>query len=250
MNKDVITLNDTFFINERLSFGNLLLTSVSTPKQGQSIRKELTRGGYLCLDNTPTIGYENDTLNIKGKIEGFIKDSTENPIGGVKVIYDYIDVWPQPPQVLYVETDNSGYFTFFEFAKVAIIKFQKDGYFAPDTFLQIWPDSTVVLNIFMQPVVNVTELPVPHKLNFRLSQNYPNPFNNSTTFNYSLPEDGFVEINIYDEKGELIQRLFNGNQLKGEYRVNWNADKIASGIYFYELQSQNRKITRKCSLWK
>lgn len=247
---DSLTLFNDEIAMDRLCFGNLTLYSVSTPRQGQSIRPRQYYGDYYYLDNSPTIGYENDTLNIKGNIEGYVRDSLNNPISGVKIIYGYIDIWPNPIQILYKETDINGYFNIYEYARVVNLELEKDSYFAANTMLQIWPDSIITLNIQMQAVVGITELPHSQINNFELSQNYPNPFNNSTTFIYSIAEDGYVEINIYDEKGELIQKLFNGNQTKRQYKVNWNADNLASGIYFYELKTRNQKIIKKCLLLK
>jgi len=250
---DNIGLHDSIGAMDNLSFG----TSgyVSAPKTGQSINLLIYYDGpwqQYCyyLDNTPTFGFENDTLNAKGNIEGFVKDSLINPLEGVKVIYGYYSPAGGGSAPLYVETNSLGYFTFRDLTILKTFEFEKEGYFTPDTSIQIWPDSTVTINIQMQAVVGITELPVPPLNSFELSQNYPNPFNNSTSFNYSLSEDGFVEINIYDEKGELVQKLFNGNQTKGQYRVNWNADNLASGIYFYELKTREQNLSKKCLLLK
>jgi len=252
---DTLTLYQGVGFRDRLCFGSLDWYSISTPKIGQSICLKLDYGGYTqdyfyFLDNSPTIGLENDTLDVKGNVEGFVKDSVNNPIPGVKVVYDYIELSPSQVIPIYVETNSSGYFNIHEYARVTNLEFEKEGYFIPDTLLQIWPDSTITLNIQMNSVVGITELPSPIINNFELTQNYPNPFNGSTTFIYSILEEGYVEINIYDEKGELIQQLFNGNQSKGQYKVNWNADNRASGIYFYELKTGNQKISKKCLLLK
>ena len=70
---------------------------------------------------------------------------------------------------------------------------------------------------------------------FVLNQNYPNPFNPVTTVNYSLSISGFVNLSIYNIRGELVSIIVNEFQRPGKYRTNWNADNIASGIYFYRL---------------
>jgi len=203
--------------------------------------------GYY-LDNSPTFGAENDTTNSNGNIEGFIKDSLNNPLEGVKVIYGYEEMYPGDP--IFVETNSNGYFIFRDLSILKKVEFEKQGYFAPDTLLQIWPDSTITININMTRIVGISEINPPTMNSFTLSQNYPNPFNSTTTFLYSLQVDEQVEINIYDEKGELVQKLFKGFQNKGEYRVRWNADNLASGIYFYELKTRNQKISKKCLLLK
>ena len=70
-----------------------------------------------------------------------------------------------------------------------------------------------------------------------LSQNYPNPFNPSTTFDYGLPEEGFVTLKIFNVLGQEVATLVNRRQLAGYYRVSWNAARMASGIYFARLKS-------------
>ena len=203
--------------------------------------------GYY-LDNSPTFGAKNDTINAKGNIEGFIKDNLNNPLEGVKVIYGYEEMYPGDP--IFVETNSNGYFIFRDLSILKKVEFEKQGYFAPDTSLQIRPDSTITINIKMPKIVGISEVHPPVVNNFSLSQNFPNPFNSTTTFIYSLQEDEPVEINIFGEKGELIQKLFKGYQNKGEYKVSWNADNLASGIYFYEVKTKNQKLSKKCILLK
>jgi len=76
-------------------------------------------------------------------------------------------------------------------------------------------------------------------LKFRLRQNYPNPFNTSTKISYSLPTSGLVNLTIYDLLGKEIRILVSEFQSAGLYSINFNANKLASGIYFYNLQVGN-----------
>ncbi len=72
--------------------------------------------------------------------------------------------------------------------------------------------------------------------NFELSQNYPNPFNPSTNINFSVPYKSTVTLKVYDALGRLVSNLINGEvRAGGNYKVSFNADKLASGIYFYQL---------------
>lgn len=66
-----------------------------------------------------------------------------------------------------------------------------------------------------------------------LEQNYPNPFNPSTSIAWKLPTSEFVTIKIYDENGKEISTLVNESLRAGEYKINFDGDKLASGIYFY-----------------
>ncbi len=85
---------------------------------------------------------------------------------------------------------------------------------------------------------------------FILQQNYPNPFNPTTTISYAIPNSGFVELKIYDMLGSEVAVLVNKEQLLGNYKVEFNASTLSSGIYFYKLQSGNFSITKKLILLK
>ncbi len=92
-------------------------------------------------------------------------------------------------------------------------------------------------------------------LNFKLKQNYPNPFNPSTTISYSLNEPGNVSIDIFDISGKLMNRLFSGSQISGNHQVVWNGKnslgrQIASGTYFYQINFNGNKMTKKMMLLK
>jgi hypothetical protein len=70
---------------------------------------------------------------------------------------------------------------------------------------------------------------------YSLEQNYPNPFNPATSIRYSLAEDGFVTLNVYDMLGSEVAELVNSNQSAGNYELSFNASELSSGIYIYRL---------------
>jgi hypothetical protein len=78
-----------------------------------------------------------------------------------------------------------------------------------------------------------SELPI----SFGISQNYPNPFNPTTTIKYSVPEESFVSIRVYDILGRLVTSLVEEEQTIGYYEVKFNAINIASGAYFYRMEA-------------
>lgn len=87
-------------------------------------------------------------------------------------------------------------------------------------------------------------------LTFVLEQNYPNPFNPATTISFGLPYAADVSIAVYNQLGEKVADLYNGNATAGYHTVDWNASRVSSGIYFYQLRTGSANITRKLILMK
>ncbi len=88
---------------------------------------------------------------------------------------------------------------------------------------------------------------------FMLSQNYPNPFNPTTKIVYSIPENGQVFLEIYNNIGQKIRSLVNENQNSGRYTIEWDGMndkglKVTSGIYFYQLRSNGFIETKKMAI--
>ncbi len=80
---------------------------------------------------------------------------------------------------------------------------------------------------------------------FQLFQNYPNPFNPSTTIEFDLAKPARVTLNIYNTLGQEVAELFTGKLATGRYQYNWNAAGLASGVYYYQLETDNRFIQTK-----
>jgi len=85
---------------------------------------------------------------------------------------------------------------------------------------------------------------------FLLQQNSPNPFNPSTSIQYAINSTQFVTLKVYDLLGREVATLVNEEKIAGKYEVDFNASSLASGIYFYKLQSGNFVQTRKMILLK
>jgi hypothetical protein len=80
---------------------------------------------------------------------------------------------------------------------------------------------------------------------YALSQNYPNPFNPSTRIRYSVPERTFVTIRVYNALGAQVAIVDEGDRAAGEHEVVFEATGLASGLYFFRLQSAGFAETRK-----
>jgi len=83
---------------------------------------------------------------------------------------------------------------------------------------------------------------------FVLSQNYPNPFNPSTNIEFSIPKSDFVTLKVYNILGEEVATLVSGKLAAGSYKYDWNASRLASGVYMYRIQAGKFKETRKMIL--
>lgn len=87
-------------------------------------------------------------------------------------------------------------------------------------------------------------------VSYSLDQNYPNPFNPSTTIKYSLAEDGLTTLKIYNVLGQEIYSLVNEIQKAGSYNVNFDASSLSTGVYYYQIKSENFISTKKMMLIK
>jgi hypothetical protein len=92
------------------------------------------------------------------------------------------------------------------------------------------------------------EVALPFKT--ELSQNYPNPFNPETKINFSLSNSSNVKLNIYNVTGQLVEKLIDKKLTAGYHSKIFKADKLNSGIYYYTLKADGKKISKKMVLVK
>jgi Secretion system C-terminal sorting domain len=85
---------------------------------------------------------------------------------------------------------------------------------------------------------------------FYLSQNYPNPFNPVTIISYQIPNNNFVSLKIYNALGSEVATLVNQEKPAGNYKVEFNAADLASGIYYYKLSAGSFSEVKKMVLIK
>ncbi|MCJ7555214.1 MAG: T9SS type A sorting domain-containing protein, partial [Ignavibacteriaceae bacterium] len=85
---------------------------------------------------------------------------------------------------------------------------------------------------------------------FELFQNYPNPFNNSSIIKYSVPQFSYIIIKVFDILGKEIETLVKEEKPAGTYEINWNAQNLPSGVYFYQIQAGSFIDTKKMILLK
>ena len=85
---------------------------------------------------------------------------------------------------------------------------------------------------------------------FILEQNYPNPFNPSTTIQFSLPQNSYVTLEVFNTLGERVGVLASEELSAGSYNYSWDASYLSSGVYFYKLTSGSFVQIKKAVLLK
>lgn len=81
-----------------------------------------------------------------------------------------------------------------------------------------------------------------------LDQNFPNPFNPSTTIKFRIPRKSFATLRIFDVMGKEVSNLISKDLISGEHSLQWNAEDLPSGIYFYKLETESFTDTKKLIL--
>jgi len=126
-------------------------------------------------------------------------------------------------------------------------------YYRVSAFVGNWSGWSNVVSVIIESVglADGSEIPKSYKIH----QNYPNPFNPVTTLRYDLPEDGLVNITVYDMMGRVIKNLVNVQQNAGYKSIQWNGtnnggQSVSAGLYFYTIQSQDFVKTKKMILLK
>jgi mannosyl-glycoprotein endo-beta-N-acetylglucosaminidase len=115
----------------------------------------------------------------------------------------------------------------------------------PDASDPTWIEANILI-VNVKDEINDNPIPT----SFTLSQNYPNPFNPSTRINYSVPYNSFIKIKLYDILGNEVAKLVNEEKSAGNYSITYNASKLSTGIYFYQLTADNFIEMKKMVLIK
>lgn len=82
-------------------------------------------------------------------------------------------------------------------------------------------------------------------IGYQLLQNYPNPFNPVTNIEFRIPDEGFVNLKIYDAAGKEVAVLLNKKMNSGTHKITFDASHLNSGVYFYKLETEKFSETKK-----
>jgi Secretion system C-terminal sorting domain len=122
------------------------------------------------------------------------------------------------------------------------------------------PNSTLRTQYFIKAVGNYMDNDSPEtnnnmqkinpSLDYKLFDNTPNPFNPITNIKFEIPADGLVKLTVYDITGREIKTLLNEFKTAGSYEITFDGSDFASGIYFYKMEANNFKETKRMILIK
>jgi photosystem II stability/assembly factor-like uncharacterized protein len=101
-----------------------------------------------------------------------------------------------------------------------------------------------------QNSVGVAEGEAQQAGSFALYDNYPNPFNPSTTIRFQLPRTARATLQVFNLRGQLVRTLVDGVRNAGEHEVQFNAERLASGMYLYRLMYNGQVQTKRMLLIK
>jgi len=143
-----------------------------------------------------------------------------NGVGPDSIVND-----PRPRGIAFSPNGNTAYVAAFNPGRGFIEKFQKVG-----------------------TAVQPEEASVP--VGYTLGQNYPNPFNPTTQITFSIAKSGMTTLIVYDLLGREVATLVNGERTAGRYSVPFDASRLSSGTYIYELRSGDTHLVKKMMLLK
>ncbi|MGA9116780.1 MAG: T9SS type A sorting domain-containing protein [Bacteroidota bacterium] len=210
------------------------------PRPHQSIC--LLEGGALYyLDNTPTLGLQNDGANAMGTVSGRITDTSGAPVSGVQVL------WGQPFPV--VTSDTGGRYSLYEYASNLLLTYVHPSFSTAHHFIQIWPESTVTLDVVLTRVMGAEEA-TPGGVSFGLREAYPNPFNPVVHLEMMIPERTGIRLAVYDVAGREVALLAEGEMSPGHHKARFDGSALAAGTYLVRLEAGARSAVRKILLLK
>lgn len=221
------------FVNEHKilppsKHNNKLFAEVVALKLGivaSSLEKTPFGFGYLKYYNP-----ENTLLHDKSlsQIAMIADEALTKKVGDIQNLYNVIRS---------INLAFSGPILSENFASRTIFKGVK--YLADVPFLR--PGNTTNVTRILYDIDNHQNIPSE----FHLYQNYPNPFNPSTTIEFSIPEDAFVTLKVYNLVGQEVATLLNREELnEGEHSIDFSADNLSSGVYFYRMIVDNGRYQK------
>jgi len=191
------------------------------------------------------------TIEIANNAPVFVSADTVSVWPGDYLIYEPEAVDADVHEVAYLLIESPEWITWEE---DVVFGFPQIG--TPDTlFVLTATDGDLTDTLTVQVTVrgntsigDINDQNKPEK--FDLMQNFPNPFNGFTEIQYALPEDGRIQLDLFDIRGHLIETLYNGKQRAGYHSVEWNSDDVPSGVYVCRIKNDHVSLVCKMMVLK
>jgi len=100
----------------------------------------------------------------------------------------------------------------------------------------------------IEPPDGINEFGDNFLYDYVVNQNYPNPFNPKTNIEFTIPKSENVTLRIYNLLGQEVSTLVSEKLIPGDYKYTWDASHLASGMYFYKLQTESYSSIKKLIL--
>ena len=138
------------------------------------------------------------------------------------------------------------------------LEWNQEYFYRVSAFVGYWTDHSNITSVILGSLEISDSASSKNSIipvDYSLHQNYPNPFNPVTTLRYDLPENGLVNITIYDMLGNVIKELVNEVQNSGYKSIQWNATNnqgqpVSLGVYLYSIEVGDFRQTKKMILLK
>lgn len=216
--------------------------------------------GFFLILGLEVALAEPDVADYAPEVSGMVFEfNPENPVGS-RVIRSSVRINGQPINLsqVYTVTMNEGLFEI-----LTGLGLQHQGYTITN-----YPEYKAILEYIgtlnrleyksygriktstsLREFTNNKELPDLNKI-YVLYDNYPNPFNPSTTIKFTIPNEEFVTLKIYNSLGQEVKNIISGSLKAGTHTYNFNAGNLSSGVYFYALRTGTYNETKRMTLIK
>jgi hypothetical protein len=205
----------------------------------------------LMVENGVTIFFQgHDHLFVKEELDGIVYQECPMPSDAT---YD-VGLENEDDYPAGIILKNSGHLRVTVSAAEVTVDYVR-AYLPQDETPEHWNGETAFTYTICaaNTVIPAEKLSGASPQNFKLNQNFPNPFNPSTEISFRLSSEEFVALNIYNSRGQLIKTILKNNLQLGDHSATWDGlddsgKQVASGIYFYELKTDDFQELKKAIL--
>jgi hypothetical protein len=215
----VAFFENLFFLSEEGDYCTCSIFDITNPLAPELLL-QVPESGLIAVDE------ENELLFL-GNYECTVYDLSTWETGIISEIYSFTN-WSECQEIIPFKRDGNDYLIYIESTSCSIYQYDYEQNHAADDIITIKPHIT----------------------------NYPNPFNPKTTIVFNLAQDGEVQLEIYNIKGQKINSLVNEQFLRGEHSIVWDGEdasgkKVGTGLYLYKLKINGKtEVVKKCLLLK